>query len=198
MKGDHMKDDFLNSQELIQGLKKIKGASRGGNPIGVIAIFLIGAVFGMIGLTAVKSCNKQAVPKTAFRKAKKCSACHNQMAAMAGYFRKAGSKTPEQMATAVLATKSPRLLAAIAKVESGGNPHIRRAGYKKRHDGAFQVNGKYWGKVPSDAAGQALQAEAILAELTTGHGIKKALSVYGGDSSSRYQRTILVELTQVP
>ena len=126
-----------------------------------------------------------------------CRACHVKVA-MTTYFKKIGSKTPEEMAVAVLKTKSPRLLAAMAKVETNGNPRIRRSGYKKRHHGAFQVNPHDWGTVPKDAVGQALQAERIMTELTETMPIKKALSQYGGDSTDRYQNKILAELVNVP
>lgn len=127
-----------------------------------------------------------------------CQGCHGLRVKMTEYFHKAGSKTPDHMAEAVLATRSPRLLAAIAKVETGGNTHIRRAGYRKQHDGSFQVNPKHWGKVPYDAIGQAKQAEQILVELTEEYPIKTALSKYGGDSTNKYQKRILAELSRVP
>lgn len=127
-----------------------------------------------------------------------CRVCHSKHAAMTEYFRKAGSITPEAMAEAVLATKSPRLLAAVAKVETGGNPHIRRGGRKGMHAGAFQVNSKIHGRVSMDPVKQALQAEAILSELTETMPVKRALSIYGGDPSSRYHKTILAELVRVP
>lgn len=127
-----------------------------------------------------------------------CRTCHSKKAAMIEYFKKAGSKSPEKMAEAVMSTKSPSLLAAIARVESDGNADIRKTGYKKQHDGAWQVNRYLHGKVPSDPVKQALQAEAILKELTETLPLKKALSVYGGDSSNQYQKTILAELERTP
>ena len=95
------------------------------------------------------------------------------------YFMKIGSKTPQQMAEAVLHTRSPRLLAAMAKVESNGNPHIRNTGYKKRHSGAWQVNPKYWGKVSHDPIEQAKQTERILEDLVKNSNIRSALANYG-------------------
>ena len=160
----------------------------------IITLVLLGAVAGMIGITAFKACTKEPEPVQ-----RPCQACHTRVMVMANYFKKAGSKSsPEEMANAVLKTKSPRLLASIAKIESGGNPRLRNTGYKKRHHGAFQVNPKHWGKVPKDAAGQALQAERILTELTETMPIKKALSRYGGDTTDKYQRKVLAELVKVP
>lgn len=105
------------------------------------------------------------------------------------------------MAHAVLTTKSPRLMSAIAKVESNGNPSLRRTGYKHKHSGAFQVNPKHWGEVSHDAIEQALQAENILEVLVKEHNgnIKKALNAYGGDRTRRtYAKNILAELENVP
>lgn len=129
-----------------------------------------------------------------------CRTCHGQKAALMTYFRMVGSPAPEQMAEAVMATRDPRLMAAIAKHESGGNPHVRRAGYRRQHDGAFQVNPRYHGRVSRDAVEQALQAEAILVELAVQTGdIRKALNQYGGDSTrKKYARNILAELERVP
>ena len=146
-------------------------------------------------LMIAKGCDREPMPAV-IKSA--CVCCHNKTGQMVAYFKRNGSKSPEEMANAVLRTKSPRLLSAIAVVVSGGNHSVRKSGYKKRHDGAFQVNKKYWGKVPYDAAGQALQAEAILTELTATMPIKKALSLYGGDSTDRYQKRVLAELVRVP
>lgn len=82
------------------------------------------------------------------------------------FFQKHGSPVPEQMAVAVCKTKRPALMAAITVKESNGNPKaIGDAGEAK---GAFQVWDKHWGKVPSTASEQALQAERILDELVDG------------------------------
>lgn len=128
-----------------------------------------------------------------------CVMCHNYKMSMSAYFKRSGSRNPEEMANAVLRTKSPRLLAAVSVVESDGNPRVKHTGFKKRHHGAFQVNPKHWGKVPKDAAGQALQAETIIEELTETMTIKKALNYYGGDKTkSQYANDILAEMEEVP
>jgi hypothetical protein len=131
-----------------------------------------------------------------------CRTCHSPKpnAKMVEYFRKKGSRSPEEMANAVYTTNSPRLLAAIAVRETGANHTVKRTGYKKRHYGAFQVNPKDWGKVSNDPIQQALQAEAILKELTQETGdIKKALNAYGGDKTRKvYAANILKELQEVP
>lgn len=169
-----------------------------GNALATAAVYLIGLTFGLAIATGIAHYRKPAATVTYAP----CGMCHgnktNNKAAMVKYFKDSGSKSPEKMAAAVLATQSPRLLAAIAKVETGGNPHIRKGGYKGRHAGAFQVNSRIHGRVSHDPIKQAKQAEAILTELTETMPIRKALSVYGGDSSSRYQRTVLAELVRVP
>lgn len=159
-----------------------------------IAHMCIGVLLTVGLLAVIHACEQKPKPVSG---EVRCYDCHRRQA-FTQYFKKAGSSQPERMADAVLNTNTPRLLAAISKVESGGNPHIRRAGYKKRHDGAFQVNPRHWGKVPHDAVDQALQAEAIIVELTATMPIEKALSLYGGDSTSRYQKRVLAELTRVP
>lgn len=174
-------------------LKNI-GSGRNGNALATAAVYLIGLAFGLAIATGISHYRKPAATVTYAP----CTMCHNNKAAMVKYFKESGSKSPEKMAAAVLATQSPRLLAAIAKVETGGNPHIRKGGYKGRHAGAFQVNSRIHGRVSHDPVKQAKQAEAILTELTDTMPIRKALSVYGGDSTSRYQRTVLAELVRVP
>ena len=159
----------------------------------IITLVLLGAVVGMIGITAFKACTKEPEPVQ-----RPCQACHTRVMVMANYFKKAGSKSPEQLAVAVLGTNNPRLLAAIAVVETGGN-NVKNTGYKKRHQGVYQVNPRHWGVVDSkDIAKQSLQAERILTELTDTMPIKKALSQYGGDTTDKYQRKVLAELVKVP
>jgi hypothetical protein len=45
---------------------------------------------------------------------------------------------------------------------------------------------------------QALQSEKILAELTGELGVKRALSLYGGDHTGRYADRVLAELERTP
>jgi len=132
---------------------------------------------------------------------KQCAECHDSKKHnLTEYFKKKGSPEPEVMADAVLQTRNPRLLAAVAVKESTGNYRIRNAGYKNRHHGAFQVNPRDWGKVSTDPIDQALQAEGILRELVEEKGtITAALNQYGGDKThKRYAKNILAELQEVP
>lgn len=173
-------------------LKKESKTTKVISLLGTFSVGFMVCLLIMLGIDYFKgSLNK-------FRGSLDCNKCHSHKAALTNYFKKNGSKTPEEMANALLKTRSPRLLSAIAKVETGGNPTVMRSGFRKQHDGAFQVNPKYWGKVPKDAVGQALQAETILQELVDEYPIKTALSKYGGDSTSKYQKRVLAELTRVP
>ena len=117
---------------------------------------------------------------------------------LADYFQRKGSPHPERMATAVLETKKPRLLAAIAAVESQGKESAknRKSGAK----GAFQVKSKFHGRVSKDAVEQALQADRILDDLydEKDGNLRKALNAYGGDTRGKYAKQVLAELQNVP
>ena len=193
-----MTDDYLDRYDRIQKLNKSiewdeYDYERRCNPIAIL--FIVGAMLtGLITLIAlVKSCEVKS-------RGLACRECHiSTQKKLTEYFKSKGSKTPEEMAEAVLATRNPRLLAAVASRETGGNPSVRRTGFRKRHDGAFQVNKKHWGKVSRDPVEQALQAEAVLTELVEEKGgIVAGLNAYGGDSRGMYARTVLAELTEVP
>lgn len=82
---------------------------------------------------------------------------------MAGIFEKHGSPAPEQMAKAVLHTKRPHIMAAIALRESDGDPTA--VGDRGASVGAFQIQPKHHGPVPVDPVAQALKAERILEDL---------------------------------
>ena len=97
------------------------------------------------------------------------------------FFQKHGSKSPEEMAVAVVKTKRPALMAAIAVKESNGNPDA--IGDNGDSHGAFQVQPKHWGQVPTTATEQALQAERILDELMRDDrrgSLRRALAQYNG------------------
>jgi hypothetical protein len=122
---------------------------------------------------------------------------------MIGYFAKHNNPSPVEMAKAVLATDNPRLLAAIAVAGEHNTPYqTRNGGYKKQHAGAWQVNKKMhrkaYGPVPTTPAGQALQADRLLKDLLAEYPTKKALSIYGGDSTDAYQRRVLIALQETP
>jgi hypothetical protein len=126
------------------------------------------------------------------------AACHRHVA-LSRYFERKGSPDPQRMATAVLETSRPRLMASIAVRESGGDPKAIGDGGKSR--GAFQVQAKHHGKVSKDPIEQARQSERILEELLAENNgnLKKSLSAYNGEISKKvYANKILAELERVP
>lgn len=165
----------------------------------VLLIISIGSV-----LILMRNCSPEPQPmghpKPTVMKADCLSSeCHSRKMAMTNYFEKAGNPHPEEMADAVLATKKPKLLAAIAVKGEFNTPYtVRKAGWKRRHSGAWQVSEQDWGKVPYSPKEQALQAENILDELTDTRPLKQALNKYGGDSTDAYSQRVLAELQRVP
>lgn len=112
------------------------------------------------------------------------------------FFTAHGSPVPSVMASAVLQTKNPNLLAAVAVKESTGTPWA--VGDSGKSHGAFQVQEKHWGEVPSDAVDQALQAEKILEELVRASRgrLRQGLARYNGGRnpppvSHRYAMSVL-------
>ena len=206
-------DDFLSRHDRMQRLNNrsprvhddfeqmsLLNIRRINHPEGDIAATCFMICLALIGIAAtmtfIKKCEKE--PAVMW-----CNSCHSRQVAMTKYFRDSGNKTPEQMAEAVLQTKSPRLMAAIAVKGEKNTPYtVRRGGYRGRHAGAWQVNEKLhkkaYGPVPSDPAGQALQAERVLTDLTQEMPIRQALNHYGGDSTDKYSRRVLAELVRVP
>ena len=165
---------------------------------------VLGGIMGVIGSVGIillaHSCSREPMPAVTPLKSHASVPPTIEQVKLTEYFRRAGSRSPQEMAYAVIhaTPRNTKLLASISVVESGGNSGIRNGGYRHRHHGAYQVNPKYHGAVPHDAIGQALQAEKILEELTQTMPIKKALSQYGGDSTGKYSRRVLAELSKVP
>ena len=100
------------------------------------------------------------------------------------FFKAHGSPVPSVMASAVLQTRNPNLMAAIAVKESNGTPWAVGDGGKSR--GAFQVQSRFHGKVSGDPAKQALQAEKILEELVRASKgrFRRGLALYNGGHSA--------------
>lgn len=195
-------DDFLDRHDRMARLKQPTGLNtpdnfeiRDSNPIASVFLILIGMVMGMVLLSGLRACD----PPPATAKVAECANCHNKTMTMANWFRKKNNPHPVKMANAVLATNHPRLLAAVAVAGEKNTPYtVRKGGYKKRHAGAFQVNEKLHGAVPYGPTEQAAQAEKILERLMTSYPTKKALSIYGGDSTDAYQKRVLAALQEVP
>lgn len=186
--------EYLNRYDLMQRLgNKVPRESKGwSGTVNALCWVSVGFIMGAFLLPPIDP-----RPKVSQQS---CKECHNSKTQLTQYFKDSGNKHPEKMATAVLATNKPKLLAAVAVAGEKNTPYtVRKGGYKKRHAGAWQVNPKYWGPVPKDPIGQALQAERILEDLTgDSKNIRTALSIYGGDSSSRYANRVLKELQEVP
>ena len=72
------------------------------------------------------------------------------------------SPDPYRMAKAVVSTNNPKRMAAVAIIESNGNP---KAKGKSGERGAFQVIEKEFGKVSKNPTKQAKQSEDILEDL---------------------------------
>lgn len=158
-----------------------------------VVLFLICVVVLFAYDFAAKDSVVQSAPQ------KSCNSCHNRHDAMSRYFEKKGNPTPQRMATAVLETTRPRLMASIAVRESHGNPKAVGDGGKSR--GAFQVQGRHHGRVSNDPIEQALQSERILDELIAENNgnLKKALSAYNGERTRKvYAKNVLAELVNVP
>jgi negative regulator of sigma E activity len=117
---------------------------------------------------------------------------------MEAYFRSNGSPFPEVMAKAVTqpTIKRPRTLAAIAIVESNGNP---KAKGKSGEIGAFQIlpiHGK-----AKNVFTQAEQADRLLQELLDERGsLPAAIKGYNGTGKKAdvYRRKVLAQLERVP
>lgn len=158
----------------------------------------LGIAVGMVLITALKYCDKPPQP------ALDCAGCHRKMS-FTEYFRKNGSKSPEELAHGILQTRNPKLLAAIAVCESNGNPTKRNTGRGGKYNGAFQT-GAQWGKIRTrnltqhDITHQALVAElALETHISEQKDIIKALNNYGGDKTKKqYAYKILEELKNVP
>lgn len=133
--------------------------------------------------------------------------CHSNVTSfrqlqMTEYFRDANNKHPEMMATAVLETKRPKLMAAIAVAGEKNSPFtVKQGGYKKRHVGAWQVSKRDWGYAGATPIDQALKAERVLDDLLEecNGDLRKALNRYGGDRTRKvYAKNILNEVKNIP
>lgn len=166
---------------------------------GRVAVLLIMFVVALIVAGHDFSYKEQTLsPKT-------CNtSCHRHVA-LSRYFESKGSPDPQRMATAVLQTSRPRLMASIAIRESHGNPKAVGDGGKSK--GAFQVQAKHWRsllhekQVSKDPVVQALDSERIIEDLIESNNgnLRKALNAYNGDFTKRtYAQNILKDLEEIP
>lgn len=189
-----IKADYLDRYDKMQRLNRSVQLR---DKQGMGGVFVVSVVAAALLGSTITQCVLKPAPT------KECIQCHDaakqKHADLTTFFKKYGAKTPEMLATACLETRSPRLMAAIAKKE-GMVVSSKAGGYKKRHHGAWQVNPKDWGPVPEDPILQARQAEAILEELVNEKkDIRVALNYYGGDKTKKkYAYDVLRELREVP
>lgn len=132
-----------------------------------LLLMLVILLFGGLALTCTKQATKK--PDTVVQDT------HLQLT---NAFHKHQSPVPAHMAEACSRTSNPKLLAAVAIVESNGTPWARgKAGEK----GAFQVIASDWGEVSDNPIEQAAQADDILAALVERRGsLRCGLASYNG------------------
>lgn len=153
----------------------------------ITAVCILMILFGMLSLSKCNN-NPQPVYKSHYSK---------EELKLASIFAYHGSTDPMVMAIAVRKTKNPPLMAAIAIKESNASP--KAIGDNGDSKGAFQVQEKHWGEVPTTATEQALQAEKILDELVASSprgNLRSGLAKYNGGvkppkSSYRYADDVL-------
>lgn len=138
------------------------------------------AVVSALVMLAAATCSTgKPEPKAVYIQQPPVITLTSEQAEYRDFFIRHGSPAPSEMAVAVTQTKRPALMSAIAVKESNGDP--KAVGDSGASKGAFQVQEKHWGKVPSDAVGQALQAERILEELlSSARHLRSGLARYNG------------------
>lgn len=122
-------------------------------------------------------------------------------AALTTFFEKQNSPVPVEMARAVVKRKRPRLLAAVAAVESNGTPWAKgNAGEVT----AWQIIEREWGYAGKTTEEHAQKAEEILEHLLkeSNGNIRKALELYNGGAkpgpkSRRYAQRVLNQIGKV-
>ena len=115
---------------------------------------------------------------------------------LAEFFERQGSPAPVEMGKAVAKRKRPRLLAAVAAVESNGNPAaVGKAGEVT----AWQIIEKEWGSAGVTTEAHSKKAEDILEELIRQNNgnLRAALSAYNGDRSGRYAAKVMKKVSEV-
>jgi hypothetical protein len=116
---------------------------------------------------------------------------------LATFYASQGSPEPALMAQATAKTKRPRLMAAVAAVESNGNPHaIGKIGEVT----AWQLREELHGTAGNTVDDHARKAEQILEQLLkeSDGNFRRALSAYNGDRTGRYAAKVLRKLKEVP
>ena len=120
-------------------------------------------------------------------------------ARLAEFYAKEGSNEPIILAQATAKTKRPRLMAAVAVVESNGNVHaIGRAGEVT----AWQIREELHGPAGVTVDDHAKSAERILEELIqeSNGKLKEAVRKYNGSGPDavKYSKRVMAKLQEVP
>lgn len=152
------------------------------------------------------SCLKEPVVKTGCLSSHKPNAMtpgvRDRYAKLVKYFIKQKNPHPEMSATAVLEVKKTKLMTSVAVKGERNTPYTnKKGGYKKRHNGMFQVSEKDWGYAGATPVDQALKSEKVLEEFIASYGgsVYKGLNAYGGDKTKNvYAKNILDELKNIP
>lgn len=160
-----------------------------------LVTFIAGVAIGATLLAGMRACER--LPQPAVKA--DCMGCHQKMAYEA-YFK--GSLDPQAMAAAVLATKSPRLLAAIHVAGEKRTPHTaRNTGYRKQNSGAWQT-AEIWGPITKHTT---ITEQALIAELAIETHVKeegnivRGINAYGGERDKKdgqYAYNVLEELAR--
>ena len=118
----------------------------------------------------------------------------------AAFLKKYHHPAPLQTASAIRkAAKKDKVMLALAAQEQAGVKTKSRDG--KGSVGIGQVRSKYHGRVPSDAADQVRQSEAILDRLIeANNSVEVGLARYNGSGrqSVRYAKSVLEKLEETP
>jgi hypothetical protein len=103
----------------------------------------------------------------------------------------------KHIANTLACSKYPRILTAIAKVESDFRPQI--VGDSGDSVGLFQIQPKHHGAVPETIEGQTKHAERILDELIRQHGMPKAIERYNGkgQQARRYKQKVIAIIDEM-
>ena len=201
-------DDFLNTKTKMKALQPYEFEYEGSTGFRDVALVVIGAGFGMAALAGLRACDGHHVPSTSPSIASHqtdCIQCHHgvskQRVQLERYFTKHKVDHPAMLATAVMETKRPKLMAAMAVKES---PR-QKTGDGGQSKGYFQVKPAHWShllhenRVSKDAVTQALDSQRVLDALIAENGgsLKRGLNAYGGSTTGSYAKMILAELQRV-
>ena len=96
------------------------------------------------------------------------------------------------IANTLAKSKYPKILTAIAKVESDCRPQVK--GDSGKSFGMFQIQEQHWGKVGDSVEDQTASAEKIVTALYKKHGFPKCIERYNGKGRQArdYKKKVLL------